>query len=143
MLEPHQRLDEALKARCAEPELDLTWVDLAKRADVSVKTLDAIRRGRNRPNARTTRRLEDALRWERGSIAAIYAGGDPTPVTQERPALVDPDVEAEAVWSSLTDEERERAMAKATALLQLARGQDPGDAEVVEDLIRWRREHRG
>lgn len=54
------------------------WVDIAREAAITTSALSAIRRGEYRPSAHTARALEDALRWEHGSIDAILAGGEPT-----------------------------------------------------------------
>lgn len=74
-----------MKARVIE--LDMTWEALATRAGVVVETLRSIRKGRNRPNGRTARRIEDALAWAYGSIDAILAGGEPTLAVAERDDL--------------------------------------------------------
>ncbi|MGH3382350.1 MAG: helix-turn-helix domain-containing protein [Actinoallomurus sp.] len=75
MPKSHERLDQALKQRILE--LDITWVELASASRVSIQTLSAIRAGRNRPNERTQRRIEDALGWAHGSITTVMDGGDP------------------------------------------------------------------
>lgn len=84
-MKPHERLDAALRRRIEE--LDMTWGELADAAGVHEVTLRAIRRGENRPSPRTQRRLESALRWARGSVQRIYAGGDPEvlPAEETRP----------------------------------------------------------
>lgn len=74
----HERLDAALDAR--RLDLDLSWKELAVVAKTSEPTLRAFRSGMRRPTGRIQRRIEDALRWEHGSIDAILEGGDPTPV---------------------------------------------------------------
>ena len=60
-------------------DLGMTWDDLAGEAGVSTETL---RLASDRPHMRTTskRKIEKALRWQRGSIDAIRAGGEPTPL---------------------------------------------------------------
>lgn len=78
MTSPNERLDAAMDAR--RLDLGLTWQEVAQAASISPATLRAMRAGTNMPSALTRRRLEDALRWERGSIQAILDGGDPTPV---------------------------------------------------------------
>jgi len=75
-MEPHERFDEALQERI--DELDMTWGDLSRVSGVHEVTLRALRRGENKPSARTKRRIEDAVQWARGSIDAIYGGGSPT-----------------------------------------------------------------
>lgn len=55
-----------------------TWRALSDRAGIAYETLRALRAGSN-PSDATVRDLETALKWERGSIDAILAGGQPTP----------------------------------------------------------------
>lgn len=86
-MQPHERLDAALTRRI--DELDLTWAELASASGVHEVTLRALRRGENKPSARTKRRLEDALKWERGSVDTVLAGNDPVPVTRQRPPTLD------------------------------------------------------
>jgi DNA-binding XRE family transcriptional regulator len=62
-------------------DLRLYWEDVAKAAGVTDQTLRDIRSGKSNPRALTRRGIEAALRWERGSIDAILAGGDPTPLS--------------------------------------------------------------
>lgn len=78
MSEPHERLGQAMNAR----RLDLRkqWKDIATGAKISTAALGAIRRGEYKPSALTARGIEDALDWEHGSVDAILAGGEPTPV---------------------------------------------------------------
>lgn len=80
-MKPHERLDVALERRC--DQLDMTWTELAAVSGVSEVTLRALRRGDNKPSARTKRRLEDALQWERGSIQAILEGGEAIPLADQ------------------------------------------------------------
>lgn len=77
-MEPHERLAAALERR--SDQLDMTWTELAHVSGVSEVTLRALRRGHNKPSARTKRRLEDALAWERGSIQTVLEGGEATPL---------------------------------------------------------------
>lgn len=82
MPSPHEALDRAMDTR--RLDLDLNWNDVAAAARISVATLRAIRSGANRPAPLTKRRLEAALRWSSGSIDALLAGGEPTPVESAR-----------------------------------------------------------
>jgi transcriptional regulator with XRE-family HTH domain len=61
----------------ARQELGVKWVELARMADISVQTLLRYRKGEQR-TPDTTRAIERALHWERGSIDNIRAGGRPT-----------------------------------------------------------------
>jgi transcriptional regulator with XRE-family HTH domain len=73
------RLGQAMEQR--RIALRMAWQDVAKAANLSVAGLGAIRRGERSPMPLTRRKLEDALRWQAGSIEAIQAGGDPTPIS--------------------------------------------------------------
>jgi len=61
-------------------ELGKRWVQIAREAGITTSALGGIRRGQYRPSPHTARALERALKWEPGSIDAILAGGDPTPM---------------------------------------------------------------
>lgn len=71
--------------------LGMTWAEVASKADVTVETLRAIRRGKNEPSGLTKRGLERALGWEPGSIQAVLSDGTPRPVDS---ALPSPSTEA-------------------------------------------------
>ena len=58
---------------------------------MSYEGLRAIRKGERRPNAVTRARLESALQWESGSVDAVLAGGEPTPVDTSQPKRTDRD----------------------------------------------------
>lgn len=75
-----KRLDRLMNDR--RLGLDLDWKDVADRARIAVQTLDAVRKGKNQPTERTQRRIERALQWGHGSIEAVLAGGEPTPIEQ-------------------------------------------------------------
>ncbi|WUI00245.1 helix-turn-helix transcriptional regulator [Spirillospora sp. NBC_00431] len=112
-MQPHERLAAALERRL--DELDLTWSELADAASVHEVTLRAIRRGDNQPSARTRRRLEGALSWERGSIQAILDGGEPTPLG-DKSAIRDRETVEEVAADTVADltkisEVLERALA--------------------------------
>ncbi|WP_435109963.1 hypothetical protein [Nocardiopsis synnemataformans] len=62
---------------------DITWRELEALSGVPYETVRRIRTS-DRPITRDIReKLEDGLRWERGSIRAILSGGDPTPLPEE------------------------------------------------------------
>lgn len=77
---PHERLDAAMAARA--DELGMGWVDIADEAGIRVETLRSLRRGNNQPSRTTKRKLDRALGWKLGSIDAVLAGGDPTPLQE-------------------------------------------------------------
>lgn len=77
---PYERIDRIMNDRRLDPELDLDWKQLAEQAGISVQTLDAIRKGRNRPTERTWRNVCRVLRWNSISFEDFLAGGDPTPI---------------------------------------------------------------
>lgn len=81
---PSDRLDTAIEER--RLDLDLSLDDVATAAKISPAALRAIRRGTSQPKALTKRRLEDALKWARGSIDEVLAGRDPTPIEYESDA---------------------------------------------------------
>lgn len=88
--EPHKRLGEYIERRIAM--LGLEYAEVARLGDFSDETLAKIRKGQ-RARSSTYRGLERALRWSAGSIQAILAGGEPTPLDtdQEPTAAVDAD----------------------------------------------------
>ena len=59
-------------------DLGMTWDDLAREAGVSTETLRLA--GERRMRTTSKKKIESALRWKRGSIDAIWAGGEPTPL---------------------------------------------------------------
>lgn len=68
-------------------ELGLTQIDAAKAGDMSVDIIRNIENRRRTPrqvNPRTAAKIEQALRWEPGSVVATVAGGKPTPIKQKR-----------------------------------------------------------
>lgn len=72
------RLVAAIEARRLELRMELG--DLAAKADMSTAHLRRIRNGEQAVTPLKAAGLEDALRWARGSIASVEAGGDPSPV---------------------------------------------------------------
>jgi transcriptional regulator with XRE-family HTH domain len=87
MSAPHERLDQAMNAR--RLDLRMQWKHIAREARISTAALGAIRRGEYSPSPLTARGIEDALQWERGSIAAILEGGEPTPLVDRHVELRD------------------------------------------------------
>lgn len=69
-------LAAAMETRRAE--LRIKWQDVARRADISIATLGRVRRDEGDLTTDTKYGLEEALRWTRGSIDAVLAGGAPT-----------------------------------------------------------------
>lgn len=93
-----ERVADAMDAQRAE--LGIKWSDVAKRADMSVKTLERFRNGKLSAYSRgNIRAIERALGWERGSIDAIRNGGEPT-LTGDTPADIDlrDDIERQ-IWA--------------------------------------------
>lgn len=81
--EPH--IDHAMNAR--RLDLRLKWKDVTARAGISPQTLSKIRTlGTVGVNPLIIAKVEDALRWESGSLQALTDGGTPTP---KRPAEQD------------------------------------------------------
>lgn len=114
MTSPHERLDAAMDER--RLDLNMTWQDVAQEASVSAAALRAMRTGVNTPSPLTRRRLEDALRWQRGSIEAILEGGSPTPI----------DVGHAADADEITDARLDRLeglLAEATRIAEEIRGE--------------------
>ncbi|MEV8395626.1 MULTISPECIES: hypothetical protein [Bacillati] len=89
------RLDGAMNAR--RLELGLAWKDVARVAGISYETLRGVRRGSTAGAALTLRRIERALQWAQGSIDAVMAGGEATPlgdaVQADQPAAPEPSVD--------------------------------------------------
>lgn len=72
-------------ARKRRQDLRLSKEEAARRGGMSVKTWTAVEDGR--PVRDTTYvGIEDALEWERGSVAAIIDGGDAVPLEPEQPS---------------------------------------------------------
>ncbi|MBO4275090.1 helix-turn-helix domain-containing protein [Microbispora triticiradicis] len=70
-------LDAAMDSR--RLELGLSWDDLANRAGVSTAFLREYRKGRKGARDLTKALLEEALKWKRGSLDVVAAGGQPEP----------------------------------------------------------------
>lgn len=71
--------DEMDRRRIA---LSLRWEHIAEKARISTTHLRKFRRGDAGASDVVLAALEDALQWERGSIAAILDGGQPTPAAE-------------------------------------------------------------
>lgn len=71
----HNRLDRAIDARVID--MGISYVELAERAGISDVSLRNYRKGRGNLRPRNQRKLENALGWAPGSIAAILAGDEP------------------------------------------------------------------
>lgn len=78
----------AVAVRARRRELGLTQADVAAAGHVSVeliRNIETKRRTPERLNPRKARGLEDALRWESGSIDAVLAGGVATTAEPKPP----------------------------------------------------------
>jgi transcriptional regulator with XRE-family HTH domain len=73
---PLRRLAEYIERRISE--LGLEYTEVARLAGFSIEVLRKMRHG-IKARGSTYRKLERALQWEHGSVAAILAGGEPTP----------------------------------------------------------------
>jgi hypothetical protein len=113
-------------------ELALEYAEVSRRADISDETLIKIRKGM-KARGSTYRKLERALHWRQGSMAAILAGGEPSVPdvdmatrrrTDERVEELQAELQAELV--KMSPEDRERWLAEMAQ-------------EEVERLERWRR----
>lgn len=67
-------------------------VDLAVASGIGRSTIQKLEWGTASPERKTMRMVEEALRWQEGSVTAVLAGGDPTPTAQ------DADAETERIW---------------------------------------------
>lgn len=76
------RLDEYMDRR--RLELNKTWQEVADDAGVTVTTVNAIRKGDNRPTAKTARGIDKALHWQAtpSSTLAVFHGGKPVPLSE-------------------------------------------------------------
>ncbi len=75
---PLRRLAEYIERRISE--LGLEYAEVARLAGFSIEVLRKMRHG-IKARGSTYRKLERALQWEHDSVAAILAGGEPTPVS--------------------------------------------------------------
>lgn len=77
-LSNRERLAQHMDAR--RLQLDLRWADVATAARVTTETLRQARVGPGEIRPLTRRGIERALWWESGSVNAVLAGGEPTPL---------------------------------------------------------------
>lgn len=111
----------------------MTWNQVADAAEITPEGLRAIRRGDRSPNPLTRARLEQALRWDTGSIDALMSGGAAVPIeppaARESPAETDPRTPREI---------RQEKIALAQQLLaeagRDADGEDDGERDPFDDL---------
>jgi transcriptional regulator with XRE-family HTH domain len=75
--EPRIRLAQYIERRISA--LALEYAEVCRRAGISDETLSKVRKGAGARSSTYTK-LEHALGWARGSIAAILDGGEPTPL---------------------------------------------------------------
>lgn len=80
--EARDRLSRLMGSRRAD--LRLQWSEVAERAGLTREGLLNIRKGTGDIRPLSKRGIEDALQWASGSVDAILAGGEPSPL------LVDP-----------------------------------------------------
>lgn len=73
-------LDAAMNAR--RIELGLSWDEIAAQAGVSTAFLREYRKGRKGARDLTKALLEDALKWKRGSLEELAAGGHAEPADE-------------------------------------------------------------
>lgn len=105
-------------------DLRLTWDEVAARAGINRETLRQIRIGSGEIRALSVTGIEDALEWERGSIDAILADGEPTPLETETPSQFDQDMTtAHAVLDEIERDPRLRA--RLHRIIEAASGQPP------------------
>jgi hypothetical protein len=79
------RLGDAVRQRRTQ-ELRISAREAAARAGISRNAWVGIEGARNRPQERNRAGIEDVLGWAPGSIAAILAGGEPTPADRSATA---------------------------------------------------------
>lgn len=75
---PRERLARLMDER--RDDLELHWNEVAELAGLTREGLRKIRYGIAGIQTTSKHGLEKALHWERGSINAILAGGNPTPI---------------------------------------------------------------
>jgi hypothetical protein len=126
--ESAKRLDDALTAILDDtPGLNWkTWVEQARAAGykLSTETVRAVRRGDYAPTRPVARALEFMAGWEPGSVEAVMAGGEPTPLNATGPGkdTAPPqydDPALQAVWEiELLDEDERRAAIMAIQVIR-------------------------
>lgn len=118
---PVERLDALIED--ARLNRALEWRDFADQIGVSYETLRALRKT-GKANDLSKRRVENALGWKAGSVDAVLAGGEPTPIGNgDNPPEPDSDEvqqlraeieELRAEIKRLSDRKRRRASEKDT-----------------------------
>jgi hypothetical protein len=94
------RLDRHMNSR--RLELDLSWEEVARSAEITAAHLLRIRKGTYAPRDLTKVRLERVLRWNAGSIDATLAGGKPEPLPlAERPEQPQRDRSGPMDWTTV------------------------------------------
>jgi hypothetical protein len=83
---PEARLRLARQMDERRRDLRLRWQDVAKAGGISLKTLHSVRTGDAGIAPLTESGIEDGLRWEPGSVAAILDGGSAVPRDDRVPA---------------------------------------------------------
>lgn len=81
--EARQRLTLLIEERA--DELGMTWNELAEKAGLTKEGLRGVRFGSGKMRRLTKRGLEDALRWESGSVDRVLEGGEPESVRPSGP----------------------------------------------------------
>lgn len=76
--EARKRLADLMEQRLVD--LRLTWREVAETGDISYEALRAARNGTGDIRRTTQAGIDDGLRWERGSVGRVLAGGDPVPL---------------------------------------------------------------
>lgn len=103
-----QRLAGHIERRITE--LGLEYAEVARLADFSIEVLRKMRHG-IKARGSTYRKLERALQWAQGSVAAILAGGEPMPVgVDDTPFGEQPDPELELAQRLLASTVREMGL---------------------------------
>jgi len=125
-----QRLAERVRER--RLDLDVTQEDVRSAGGPSTATQRLIEGGlQYRYQPVVLRRLEHALRWQRGSVRAVLAGGEPVPVTgppaqatagpPQPPAVAAPDVSSPLVTLVADALEGEMARNEADVWVEITR----------------------
>lgn len=127
MPEPHERLDRAMEAR--RLELDMTWTDLARAANVSPQALRSIRRGEYRPSKLTAKNLDRALHWPTGTVDEILDGADAPSTMDAAEGILDENERLAAEIRTLSDSGRQAVKAFIAAWKETAENPGPdGDS---------------
>jgi transcriptional regulator with XRE-family HTH domain len=127
---PLVRLAQYIERRIAE--LALEYAEVCRRAEISDETLIKIRKGA-KARSSTYRKLERALQWEHGSVAAILAGGEPTPVSTPADEPSEEQVTPPPSTSGLSPSE---ALRHATSAFAQRLGLTADDLEGVFEAVR-------